>query len=388
MASTSEYWVGDAIGEGSFGVVVYGRHKTSNLHVAIKCVDKASLKRQPVHAFATVKEQQILKRINGAASKNSFVVHLYASFHDKECVYIVMECCSGGTLQDLLNHLSNTNGSGSSLNKIELVQYYGLQLTDGLSYLHETCQVIHCDLKPANVLLTEKGRIKLADFGSAVDLYAARASTSSTQHVSSARPLLRGTAAYSAPDLNVTISAQDAQPPVSFSVDLWSAGCILFAMLFDQMSPFDKGSEVACIDSIDDFCSSISTEMRYSKLFEVETTPLSSTSSETDARPLKTVKDVIFGLLNPISAERMSFAKQGQIGNLDEPSDIAYPHVRSSLAGLVSENDAIMKPEFLPPIPSWWTRNCSASVVKGSSPESLDSHFLSDGAAGWSVFLV
>jgi serine/threonine protein kinase len=44
MATTSEYWVGATIGEGSYGKVVYARHKSTEKNVAIKVVTKLSLK--------------------------------------------------------------------------------------------------------------------------------------------------------------------------------------------------------------------------------------------------------------------------------------------------------------------------------------------------------
>jgi serine/threonine protein kinase len=440
MASTSEYWVGDAIGEGSFGVVVYGRHKTLQIHVAIKCIDKASLKRHPARAWATVQEQRLLKRVNNTVPNSDFVVRLHASFVDAECVYLVMECCNGGTLQDLLDHLSkNSEGTTSMAFKLESTRYYGLQILEGLAYLHDSCQVVHCDLKPTNVLLTETGCVKLADFGCAFDLQAIKdvSKSSSTEPLKndktsnpkeemllkmvSSSEMIRGTAAYSAPELNNVDNSQNPQRLASAAVDLWSLGCVLFALLFQQRSPFDEGSEVASMESVRVYCSI--TDARYTKLFVDEsssTTKLSSSQiTAVETQLLKTYKDMIFGLLHPIPTERMKFVvfgissletvptKAGDDVSTDIPipdtsssvssilaidhrklAQKVYPYLRTNMVGILNENEQILKPNLLPPIPAWWTRNSGAATIEDSSSSSSPStNVLVDGSAGWSVFL-
>lgn len=78
--------------------------------------------------------------------------------HDKDGLYIIMEYVDGQSLRTILNQ----NGVIKS-NK--LIEKIFLQLLDALSYLHKH-QVYHLDLKPENIMLTNKGaNIKLLDFG-------------------------------------------------------------------------------------------------------------------------------------------------------------------------------------------------------------------------------
>jgi serine/threonine protein kinase len=100
--------------------------------------------------------------------------------------------------------------------------------------------VVHCDLNPTNVLLTSTGQIRIADFGSAVKLTppeeggsgsgGAGDSTSDAATATAAAAaafLPRGTADYSSPEI---LRGTDANH-LTYAVDLWSFGCILYAMV-------------------------------------------------------------------------------------------------------------------------------------------------------------
>jgi serine/threonine protein kinase len=516
MASTSEYWVGDMIGEGSFGVVVYGRYKHADscqhndqLHVAIKCMDKSSLHKQPSLAMAVIQEQRLLKRlkekqqqsttvnvstqqdtsrcesnadtnarthINNRNNNNNFIVDLYASFHDKECVYLVLECCSGGTLQELLDHYrSNPNNSQENIHQkvapttdsddpasitllstklsLETTQYYGIQLVMGISFIHSR-SIIHCDIKPSNILLTNYGCIKISDFGSSIDLLSNHTikqnsvvndpnsfAASNVPNKSSGRVTIpRGTAAYAAPELNRQPRPQSKQNSTdddgsyvapTIAVDLWSLGCLLFACLSEEslhQSPFDKGSEAACIQAQKDYIDIMDTNERHAALFGNDLITLAdnvngkNNVSVTDGELILGLKRMIAALLNPEPNERINFAKKGpdkesiisesltplpQQKDTSSVTDIAvnhlllYPNLQSnSVWGMDELAQLQLKKDFLPPTPSWWIKNSSAptsttsaSTTKATtaSQESSDTstpHVLLDGAMGWSAFLV
>ena len=504
MASTSEYWVGEVIGEGSFGVVVYGRYKQADLreqsgplHVAIKCMDKNSLHKQPSIAMAVIQEQRLLKRLkekqqHDAAQEeepkseksttnsstnlkndnsNNFIVDLYASFHDTECVYLVLECCYGGTLQELLDHYRSipvSKNESDSHNVVpapdiddsaaltfpttklllEMTQYYGIQLVMGISFIH-TRSIIHCDIKPSNILLTNFGSIKISDFGSAIDLLSNNSnkpktsvvnnskgsSASSTPTKSSGRMMIaRGTAAYAAPELNRQAELQPPEQPVqrngddidnylspTVAVDLWSLGCILYACLLTEshhQSPFDKGSEVASIQSQKDYCDTMETNGRYTTLFGTDSRNLvhdvNSKNDTTDKVEglIKDFKCMIAALLSPKADDRITFATSlvqqqpelSSVANVDANYIMLYPKLQRNVVWNVDEvaqqQPLPLRTDFLPPTPSWWIKNSGAiapttttgttkpTTASQDTSETTTTNVLLDGAIGWSAFLV
>jgi serine/threonine protein kinase len=415
MASTADYWVSGAIGSGAFGVVVHARHKTTGLDVAIKCLDKHSLAKYPHQALLVVQEQQLLKRLkrsSGPENNNNnsrtndtenvgsnttcpFVVNLYASFHDAMCVYLVTECCTGGTLQDFLEFQSTvSNGNNNGVAKAQLSQYnatswYGWQLVQALWYLHTVANMVHCDVKPANILLTAAGCVKLADFGAAYDLNRVVA-VAPTESTSTARShfVQRGTAAYSAPEL--IHGSMDVLAPTA--ADVWSLGCVLYALLQRpavaacvSSSPFDCRDEAATIQAIAAYCLQTNASARCAMLFGT-----TNASAETFAWTA-----LIGGLLHPIATERLGARDALLQSSLpqQQQTEKVYPSIQASSAWqawhLQEAPEAFWQRERatsssqpldpsipLPPVPSWWTRATSLNTV------------YKDGQEGWSVFLV
>ena len=75
-------------------------------------------------------------------------------------VAVFMEYCSEGSLASVLRR-------DGPIDKESILQAYTHQIIEGLVYLHGA-RVVHCDIKPDNILIDSNGRLKLADFGSAV----------------------------------------------------------------------------------------------------------------------------------------------------------------------------------------------------------------------------
>jgi serine/threonine protein kinase len=172
MGSTEAYSIGRQIGEGSFGVTVYARHKETNTDVVIKAIDKQSLlRKRPYESALQIKtEQSILRK----SKECPFVVHLLASFHDPHCVYLVMECCTGGDLSNVIESMhEHVKVNKPPIHEVRqhhlAIQHYTLQILEGLSFLHSQ-NIIHCDLKPDNIFVTGDGWIKIGDFGCAIEI--------------------------------------------------------------------------------------------------------------------------------------------------------------------------------------------------------------------------
>eukprot|EP00542_Grammatophora_oceanica_P012924 CAMPEP_0194026720 /NCGR_PEP_ID=MMETSP0009_2-20130614/1018_1 /TAXON_ID=210454 /ORGANISM="Grammatophora oceanica, Strain CCMP 410" /LENGTH=367 /DNA_ID=CAMNT_0038665563 /DNA_START=79 /DNA_END=1182 /DNA_ORIENTATION=- len=355
-ASPADYMVGGLIGEGSFGRVVLGKHKATGKDVAIKVIDKCSAQKRPQLSEAVWKERTLLAQWNDTASSSSsssssssYTVALLSAFHDEECLYLVMECCAGGTL---LHHLtSGLKDEESRKRWYASIPHYGLQLVNALEFIH-TQRVIHADLKPDNVLMTQTGQLKLGDFGSCILLDAPAASSPATRMT---------TASYAPPELLRGLPTSQ----LTVGVDLWSFGCVL-ATMFLGKSPFDAPTEALTVQAISDYA-----RVQDSTRYQVSLMDSSSSSTSSSLDVPRPFQALIHDLLNPNPISRC------QAVMLDETTDggnhgcyhqwkkqhVWKDQFPSSREGL-----------FRAPPPAWWT---------DASPNQLR-----DGAQGWTAFLL
>ncbi|KAK8791031.1 hypothetical protein WA158_005662 [Blastocystis sp. Blastoise] len=139
------------ISRGAYGKVFLARKITTGDLYAIKTMNKRELirKNQTAHIQA---EQRIMSQAN-----NPFVVKLYYSFQSRNHLYLVMEFINGGDLFSMLQNLQ--------VLPEEMVIQYGAEIVLALEYLHDTLHVVHRDLKPDNILISNTGHLKLTDFG-------------------------------------------------------------------------------------------------------------------------------------------------------------------------------------------------------------------------------
>lgn len=124
--------------------------------------------------------------------------------------------------QDLATYLMNSPPEGLSLPQIKSIMY---QLLDGISVIHEN-RIEHRDLKPQNVLITDSGLVKIADFGLA-RLY----------KPNSVQTSVVATLWYRSPE--VLLCSSDGY---ASAVDMWGAGCI-FAEIIRREPLFRGDSE-------------------------------------------------------------------------------------------------------------------------------------------------
>jgi serine/threonine-protein kinase 24/25/MST4 len=90
------------------------------------------------------------------------IVQYYGSWRTRDALWICMEYCAGGSVSDVMH----TRGGGLDE---DMVAHICGQALAGLAYLHSVGKV-HRDIKCGNILLTEAGEVKLADFGVAAQL--------------------------------------------------------------------------------------------------------------------------------------------------------------------------------------------------------------------------
>jgi len=141
---------------------------------------------------------------------------------------IFMEYIPGGSIKTLMKEFGPLRET--------VVQAYTKQILDGLKVLHNS-GVAHRDIKADNLLLTDKGIIKLADFGSAK-----RISTATMANAKAAMAL-RGSPLWMAPEvIRQEIPLPDKDPEGNIngwkSADIWSLGCTIIEM-FTSKPPFD-----------------------------------------------------------------------------------------------------------------------------------------------------
>lgn len=206
MASTKftdNFSVLTTIGNGSYGIVLRCREAKSDKIVAVKALKMSKLK----DPASFLKEVAVARRLN-----HQHIVKLEAVFRDQDMLYLVMENLRGGDFTLILKR----NPSGVNTN---LVIQWSFALLQALAYLHHH-RLLHRDVKPANILLENMGEnhpIKLIDFGLSVhvkkgELLNSRAGTLFTM----APEMVKGLA-------------------YSETVDVWSAGCVVFELCTGHM---------------------------------------------------------------------------------------------------------------------------------------------------------
>ncbi|GAB3623425.1 Stk1 family PASTA domain-containing Ser/Thr kinase [Mariniluteicoccus endophyticus] len=138
------------------------------------------------------------------------IVSVFDQGHDHERPYIVMEYVPGCTMRNIISREAPLTPTDA----LEMID----NVLSALSAAHEA-GIVHRDVKPENILISERGQLKVADFG------LARAITSQT--ATHTQGMLIGTVSYLPPEL-VTSGRADARS------DVYSAGVVLFEMLTGQ----------------------------------------------------------------------------------------------------------------------------------------------------------
>ncbi|KAI8460385.1 kinase-like domain-containing protein [Phakopsora pachyrhizi] len=153
----------------------------------------------------TFRELDILKSL-----RHKYIVPIYSAFINKDHLFLEMEFGIRGTLESLINE--------DPMMASICVRFYTSQMVIALDYLRSQ-QIVHRDLRPANVLINHKGYIKLTNFSCAIHI-PENLCISMVPRIS----------AYSAPEM---IGLEDHD----FAVDWWSLGVIMFQMIYNSF-PF------------------------------------------------------------------------------------------------------------------------------------------------------
>ena len=210
-ALDGRYELQQLLGEGAFGRVYRGRDRRLGRQVAVKVI-KPWWAEDSAWVERFQREARMLARVHDPG-----VVQIYDIGNAEEGPYYVAELVEGESLADRLQRGALPP---------EQARAIGHRLCLALASAHRE-GVVHCDVKPANVLLGTDGSVKVGDFG------VARLADASSQLPSAT---IAGTPKYMSPE-------QARGLATSAASDVYSAGVVLYEML-DGRPPFEEGSPV------------------------------------------------------------------------------------------------------------------------------------------------
>ncbi len=220
---SGRYRVDDLIGRGGMASVYRGYDQTLGRTVAIKIL-KADLAGDAAFRTRFRLEAQAASRMAHPTIVRVFDagedVEVGADGHEHPVPYIVMELVHGKLLKDVI--------AAGPVPIDESLRYVD-GILEALEYSHRA-GVVHRDIKPGNVMITDSGRIKVMDFG------IARAVSDSSSTVAETTAIV-GTAAYFSPE-------QAKGESVDARADLYSTGVVLYELLTGR-PPFRGDTPVA-----------------------------------------------------------------------------------------------------------------------------------------------
>ncbi len=212
MIISNRYHLRSLIGQGGMADVYLAYDDILKRDVAIKIL-RESLADDPVHVQRFKREASAV-----AAISHTNVVEIYDVGEENNKYYIVMEYVSGKTLKDLI-----TIRSGLEMEEaVDIIS----QVVSGLAAAHSQ-GVIHRDIKPQNILVTDSGIVKISDFGIA----SIQSYTKLTQG-----DTIMGSLHYLAPEL---AKGEEA----TYQSDIYAVGIMLYEMLTGKV-PFNGDSPV------------------------------------------------------------------------------------------------------------------------------------------------
>ncbi|KAG4304656.1 hypothetical protein PORY_002049 [Pneumocystis oryctolagi] len=149
--SIKDFEIIKPISKGAFGSVYLSKKKATGDYYAIKVLKKADMiaKNQVINVRA---ERAILM----AQGESPFIVKLFFTFQSKDYLYLVMEYLNGGDCAALIKALGGLSE--------DWAKKYIAEVVLGLEFLHNK-GIVHRDLKPDNLLIDQRGHLKLTDFG-------------------------------------------------------------------------------------------------------------------------------------------------------------------------------------------------------------------------------
>ncbi|XP_055878819.1 mitogen-activated protein kinase kinase kinase kinase 5-like isoform X1 [Biomphalaria glabrata] len=191
------------VGSGTYGDVYKARDLNNGELAAIKVI-----KLEPGDDFAVIQQEIIMMK----DCKHPNIVAYFGSYLRREKLWIAMEYCGGGSMQDIY-HVTGPLSEPT-------IAFVCKETLKGLSYLHRRGKM-HRDIKGANILVTDEGDIKLADFGVSAQITATMCK----------RKSFIGTPYWMAPE----VAAVERKGGYNQQCDIWAVG--ITAIEFAELQP-------------------------------------------------------------------------------------------------------------------------------------------------------
>ena len=209
----NRYEIVEKIGGGGMSVVYKAKCRVLNRYVAIKIL------RNELTSDADFVDKFKQESLSAASLNHPNIVNIYDTGIEGDIYYIVMEYIKGVTLKDYITQKGN-------LSESETIKI-SVQVAEALKHAHAN-KIIHRDIKPHNIMITDEGIAKVADFG------IAKAASSSTINNTSN---VIGSVHYFSPE-------QARGGYVDEKSDIYSLGVVMYEMVTGVV-PFDADNHIS-----------------------------------------------------------------------------------------------------------------------------------------------
>lgn len=213
------YTIIEEIGRGGMAIVYRAVQESLNRNVAIKELDLERFR-----SDSNALDRFHLEARAAAALKHPNIVTIYDLWEENDKAFIAMEFVDGAELKEVLGNLGRLDPVEASLIVMEVCE--------ALSFAHSS-GMIHRDVKPANIMLSRNGEVKLMDFG-IVSVFDVGDLTVTGQ--------ILGSPAYMAPE-------QITGGPPGPAADMFSLGALFYEALIGE-KPFTGANHVALIQNV------------------------------------------------------------------------------------------------------------------------------------------
>ncbi len=201
---SGQYYLRKRVGGGGQADVYQAWDRLRSTQMAVKVLLYDNHQDDQIRTQIFMKEAEWMRKL-----EHPYIVRLYETMRDSSILYMVMEWIEGPNLRQLLNQKNQPLPTSEATRILQ-------PICIALNFSHQK-SIFHCDIKPANIMLSTDGRVLLTDFGVA--------------RLASQRLGAAGTPAYMSPE-QITNARVDAR------TDIYSLGVTMFEIFSGGVLPF------------------------------------------------------------------------------------------------------------------------------------------------------